>query len=104
MSGPVKIKTYDDTHNDHCPSCGNKVDAVTSVGPKGGKSYPGAITICLKCGEVMKFDENLKLVMFPLNELVKLSLDQRRLLNILQQFVKNNAKERSDSDSQRHSG
>jgi hypothetical protein len=43
-----------------CTNCGEILDGATSVGCDGGPD-PGDLTICIICGHLMVFDDNLKL-------------------------------------------
>lgn len=47
------------TPESHCLICGYKLDAATGLGHDEGPR-PGSITICFRCGAVMKLDDELK--------------------------------------------
>lgn len=42
-----------------CLHCGKIVEIATSF--EGHTPYPGAISVCIKCGHVMAFDDNMVL-------------------------------------------
>ncbi len=43
-----------------CPYCGTNLNAAAGVGECDRPPQPGDITICIKCGEVYEFGENLE--------------------------------------------
>jgi hypothetical protein len=43
-----------------CPGCGYKLDAASSMDGGDHTPQPGSPTLCLKCGELLIFDESLK--------------------------------------------
>lgn len=44
-----------------CFACGHKMDRTSCVGEVIEKPKPGSITICIKCGHVMAFDDDIAL-------------------------------------------
>lgn len=44
-----------------CPLCGYEMDCVTCVDTPDQAPRPGDLTICIKCGEVLVFTEELGL-------------------------------------------
>ena len=44
-----------------CLSCGDKLDACTGLYGAGDVPHPGDITICLRCGNIMAFADDLSL-------------------------------------------
>jgi len=45
-----------------CTSCGKILDAANAISEDGaGKPDPGDATVCLMCGHIMVFDDNLRL-------------------------------------------
>lgn len=41
-----------------CLNCGESLDGVTPINDT-GNAAPGCITVCLYCGHIMAFDDNL---------------------------------------------
>jgi RNase P subunit RPR2 len=61
---PQKIK------GSFCPSCFTMLDAVTSMETKGADlPKPGDFTLCIKCHAVLKFTDDMTLVMSSLMEI-----------------------------------
>jgi hypothetical protein len=50
-----------DTQPSPCTNCGKINDAATSVDLDSAKPGPGDIAVCLYCGHVMAFDEQIRL-------------------------------------------
>ncbi len=48
-----------------CPGCGKLLDACTQVSPNGtkhtGKPKPGDLSVCINCGQPLRWRHNLKL-------------------------------------------
>jgi hypothetical protein len=54
-----------------CPSCFRKLDAVDSIGEGGefpSPPEPGDYTVCIGCFSILRFDDNLQLVLSSLSE------------------------------------
>lgn len=54
-----------------CPQCFKLLDAVDTVGENAVVTTPpkpGDFTICIACASVLRFDENMGLVLSTLNE------------------------------------
>ena len=51
----------------YCPSCGYKMNAATSL-ENDAVPKSGDFSVCLRCGEILRFDENLLLRVVPLKE------------------------------------
>lgn len=45
----------------HCPTCDEKLDAVTSIDAD-GMPERGDISLCAYCGEILEFDDNMQLI------------------------------------------
>jgi Zn ribbon nucleic-acid-binding protein len=45
---------------EHCFACGHAVDSATSIDVN-ARPKPGAWTVCIKCGHLMVFDDELHL-------------------------------------------
>jgi hypothetical protein len=59
-----------------CPNCGAGVDAATNLFGKGGPE-PGDISICLYCGCLMKFKDDMMLRRLTGAELIEVLKDDR---------------------------
>jgi hypothetical protein len=62
-----------------CLACGKIVNAATSVGEADHWPEPGAITICIGCGHLMAFDDNLCLRELTSQEMYDIAGDRRVL-------------------------
>ena len=75
------------------PSCGTRLDAATNV-TSTQRPDPGDLTVCLRCGHLLAFDEQLKLR--ELNDAeIREAAGDRRLLAI--QRVRTLVLEKRDS-------
>jgi hypothetical protein len=52
-----------------CPKCGHTLDACTSAKFDGAQPRPGDATVCIGCGAVLSFTDDLSLQEQDLNEL-----------------------------------
>ena len=59
-----------------CPKCGHTLDACTGIGHENSPS-PGDLTLCIKCAAYLQFDDDLKLVTFPEEQLLDLDDETR---------------------------
>jgi hypothetical protein len=55
----------------HCPGCGHKLDAVTAPFDAAARPSPDDRTVCLNCGYVMKFDDELRLIDLTVDETIE---------------------------------
>jgi hypothetical protein len=62
-----------------CSSCGTLNNAASAVGEDAGPS-PGDATICMACGHIMVFREDLHLREPTIDELIQISSDPRTVL------------------------
>lgn len=62
-----------------CPTCGTKLDAAAS--PDGATPNAGDFTICVECGEWMRFNDDLTLRSFTKKDVVDLTLPQMRMMS-----------------------
>ncbi len=51
-----------------CPDCFHKLDGVTSVGAEATPS-PGDFTVCIECGNILRFADDMSLVLSNLMEI-----------------------------------
>jgi hypothetical protein len=57
-----------------CPSCGKIMDAATSC--EGHVPNPKSFTVCVECGQILQFDQDLRLVNADEADLMTLALEQ----------------------------
>jgi hypothetical protein len=76
-----------------CPGCGLIQDAATNVGSQTGAPLPGDATVCLGCGLILVYAEDLGLIRPTDPELFELMLSecgpsleraQRAVLNLIE--------------------
>jgi len=60
-----------------CLDCGEALDAATSVGDSDSTPSSGDVTICIKCGHIMAFDDLLRLRELTGEEIVDMAGDPR---------------------------
>ena len=75
----------------NCPSCGKFLDGASSVSDPGRSGpSPGDLSICIACGTIVKFGENLKLEIVSENELEQIKQNfptQWRILNYTRNMI-----------------
>jgi hypothetical protein len=49
------------TPRSRCLGCGRKIDGATYVGEEDQAPDPGDVTVCIYCGHIQAFDDDLKL-------------------------------------------
>jgi hypothetical protein len=70
-----------------CPYCGNPMNRISQVAVKGGlaidapKGKPGDLTVCIRCGGMLKFGVKMDLQPLSAEDFIALSDDERRLLS-----------------------
>ena len=70
-----------------CSTCGKVHDrATTTQGIHTPK--PGDIGVCNCCGEVHRYDDQLKLVQASLNDIMALSPEQRQMIGQMQKSAR----------------
>lgn len=62
----------------NCLSCGIETDAATSV-DEDCSPEPGDVTVCLCCGHIMSYDDDLKLRELTREQQIAVAGDQRIL-------------------------
>jgi hypothetical protein len=60
----------------HCPNCDKVLDAATAI-ERGARPKPGDITICLDCGHLMAFGDDLRVRPLTDAEMVEVAGDPR---------------------------
>jgi predicted nucleic-acid-binding Zn-ribbon protein len=67
MSKPDKNKHF--VMKDSCPYCGHNFDSASMPGDETIRPVPGDITLCIKCGEVSQFGDEMELSPFNVSQL-----------------------------------
>ena len=71
----------------HCPLCFKKLDTATSV-KEGWTPESGDLSVCIGCGEVLRYAEGLALKVATDSELEALDMETKRLLARTQTAVR----------------
>lgn len=77
---------------DTCPYCACRLDAASGVADKGdddpGRPDPGSLSVCIQCGQVLIFDETLKLRKPAHNELKRVFSEDPKAARIIRALQK----------------
>jgi hypothetical protein len=74
-----------------CPHCGEKLTHASPIDGEGGPE-PGNISLCCMCGEVLLFDQELRMVPIPEAELAELKANEAwKKIEIAQHHIKGRA-------------
>lgn len=68
-----------------CPMCGAQMEGATGIGESGAGPFPGAWTICLYCGSILRFDDRLAVRLATADEVRALDEPSKKLLRIAKQ-------------------
>lgn len=49
----------------HCPNCGTRLDAAAAADGSASTPKHGDLSICFRCGEILEFNEQLRLRLVP---------------------------------------
>lgn len=71
-----------------CPSCGHLMDAAMCISKPAGRPEPGDLSLCLKCGEILVYADQLKLRTAELNDLMRLDKKRGRRLSRAQTLIR----------------
>lgn len=71
----------------NCTGCGTTVDAATAIDNRTAEPSPGDITVCLYCGRLMAFADDLAVRDLTDAEMIDAAADER-ILAILQERAK----------------
>lgn len=75
------------TGSDSCPTCNYKIDCATEMGGKLAPK-PNDLLICLKCGEYLYFESDMKIGVFPKVLFDTLSLATRLSMQKIRSYVR----------------
>lgn len=72
----------------HCPACGYKLDTATAAVTKDCRPAPDDVSLCLECGEILIFNEDMTLRRADLNDLLDMPKRQMRVLTAAQELIR----------------
>ncbi len=58
-----------------CPTCGADLNAATAMSDPESSPSPGDLSLCIKCGELLVFDQDIKLAL--MSERVKQKIQKK---------------------------
>lgn len=76
------------TPTDHCPACEYKLDAATSAAGDGAKPSAGDVSLCINCGALLEYTDDLHVIPMPRGTRDKLSPDVTMQLLSMQAKVR----------------
>jgi len=79
---------YGHVKNTHCPTCKVKLNAATGVLDSNWVAKPKDMSVCINCGEILTFTDDLDLRLADLNDMLAVSNDFKQLLETAQQFIR----------------
>lgn len=71
-----------------CPTCGYLMDAARCLSNKTARPKPGDFSVCLKCGEMLRFTDGLLLVVVELNDLLGMDKTTGDLMSRVQKLIR----------------
>jgi ribosomal protein L37E len=71
-----------------CPVCGYETDAATRAAGEESQPVPGDLSLCMKCGEVGAFKEDMTIRPATLTDLGTLGKRESRLLTRAQALIR----------------
>ncbi len=86
----TKMKTSFIVPEIKCPTCGHTLNAATIASPKCNRApKAGDVSVCIKCGEPLTFQADLKVRISDLNDLMSLTPAERDILDRAQHIIRN---------------
>ena len=76
------------TKETFCPECGEFVDCATHMSGKRIKPKAGDLTLCIACGSILAFAQDLGVVIVDEDMLKALDEDQADMLKYMSEFIK----------------
>lgn len=76
-----------------CPKCGTHVDCATHMSGKAVKPKPDDVSLCVGCGSIMFFNDDLSIRVATAEELEEMDQDQVKMLLILSWAMKKHRQE-----------
>lgn len=71
-----------------CPHCGYASDSLGTLGPTTPRPRRGDMSVCIGCGELLRFDRKLRLVRMPATAIAALPEDDAQELAKVQLAVR----------------
>ena len=71
-----------------CPTCGYKRSRVTCPYDSKSKPRPGDFAICLKCGEILVFDKDIRTRIAELNDMMSLLPPEDKMIVEIQKNIR----------------
>jgi hypothetical protein len=72
-----------------CPTCGHTLDAVSEMGSGDREPEPGDASMCIACGELLEFGEDMQLILLTDTTLSHLNPKDVAQLKFAQSCVRN---------------
>lgn len=73
-----------------CPFCGKRIERATDPEFQGLKPQPGNFCVCIQCGRISIFDENVKLRKLTTREGIEMPLGIRHKAEVIKAAIKRN--------------
>jgi len=71
-----------------CPTCGYEMDSSTCVDDDTVKPKPGDFSVCMKCGEMLRFTGTMGIRIVELNDMMELTGNNQAQLVHIQRVVR----------------
>lgn len=71
-----------------CPTCGYLLECATVISRQGAKPKPDDFSLCMKCGEILRFKADLSLRIVELNDLLDLPREVSITLEHAQKHIR----------------
>lgn len=72
-----------------CVVCGTKLDSATRPGPEEERPRPGDLSLCLKCGEIYVFNQDMTIRVPTVAELMQCGPEIHSELEFMQNKIRN---------------
>lgn len=72
---------------DHCPHCKAYLDCASNIESETLRPKPGDVSICIKCGTFLEFDENLTLIYLSDEHFKQLAAKAQEQLKFLKKEI-----------------
>jgi hypothetical protein len=74
--------------NTHCPTCNSKLSAATGILDDEWVARPKDMSICINCGEILTFTDDLDLRLADLNDMLNYGEANKKLLEDAQRIIR----------------
>lgn len=71
-----------------CPTCGYQLECATVIGKKDASPKPEDFSLCMKCGEILRFKSDLSLRPAELNDFLDLPREVAITLEYAQKTIR----------------